>query len=113
MGSSIVDFVLLTLLVEFFNVPKFTAGVIGLVAGGIINFIINLKWVFHKEGDKVWQRALKYFLVWAGNFFLNAVGYKVMLHSFPDLHYFISRVIVSLFVGIFYNYVLQRWFVFK
>lgn len=113
MGSSIVDFAVLTILVEFFKVPKFTSGIIGLVSGGVTNFVINLNWVFRKQGDKVGQRALRYFLVWAGNFVLNAAGYKWMLITFPNLHYFISRVAVAIFVGIFYNYVLQRWFVFK
>jgi len=112
MGSSVVDFAVLTVMVEFFKVPAFTAGILGLVSGGVANFIINLNWVFRKQGDKTGQRALRYFLVWAGNFLLNAAGYKWMLSIFPH-HYFTSRVSVAIFVGIFYNYVLQRWFVFK
>lgn len=111
--SSGADYLVLICLVQFFSVEKFTAGIAGLVVGGVTNFIINHHWVFEKRSDNLVARMIKYFLVWAGNFVLNAAGYKWMLSTFPDLYYFISRVAVAIFVGIFYNYVLQRWFVFK
>ncbi|HEY0298605.1 MAG TPA: GtrA family protein [Arachidicoccus sp.] len=111
-GATVIDFVTTFLLAEFLGMPKFIAGIIGLIVGGAVNFFVNKKWVFAKH-DRVFGRLAKYILVWFGNFALNAWGYRWMLYSFPHLYYLIGKLIVAAAVGIFYNYLLQRRFVFK
>lgn len=117
-GSAIlataVDFLTTTLFVELFFIQKFPAGVIGLFVGGCCNFLVNKNWVFTKrKGSNTFYSVMKYILVWAGNFFLNTAGYHMMLEKFPTWHYLLSKMIVAIIVGIFYNYFLQKKFVFK
>ncbi|ANI90472.1 hypothetical protein A9P82_14965 [Arachidicoccus ginsenosidimutans] len=111
-GSTAIDFITTMLLVELIGVPKIEARVIGLIVGGAANFFVNKKWVFEKH-NKVAIRLVRYILVWGGNFLLNYYGYRAMLIAFPALPYWVSMAIVATTVGIFYNYLLQRRFVFK
>lgn len=90
----------------------FAASVIGNISGGVTNFLLGRNWVFSsKEGGAGWQ-ALKYILVWTGNLLLNAGGVYVFTEIIK-LENWISKILVSLFVGIGYNYVLQKFFVFR
>jgi len=111
-GATLVDFIVTYLSVETVGITKEDARIVGLVIGGIINFLVNRKWVFEKQ-NKVLIRLIRYTAVWAGNFVLNYVGYRWMLHTFPHVYYWISMIIVATAVGVFYNYFMQKKFVFK
>ena len=111
-GATIVDFLATFLSVELFGITKIDARIVGLIIGGIVNFLVNRKWVFEKQ-NKAMLRFLKYTAVWAGNSLLNYVGYRWMLHTFPHVPYWVSMIAVATAVGVFYNYFLQKKFVFK
>lgn len=110
--ASLIDFSTFVLLNELCNVPGQQATMIGSVAGGIFNFTINRRWVFNSTEKNRWGQMAKYILVWCGNFMLNAAGYAV-LSKFTHFRPTVIKVIVSVIVGVFYNYFLQKRFVFK
>jgi putative flippase GtrA len=110
--SSAVDFLITVILKELFGVWYLAASITGTICGGITNFLLGRIWVFSSEDKAVGPQAFKYSVVWVGNLLLNAGGVYLFTGIF-GIKYWISKVTVSLIVGIGYNYVLQKFFVFK
>lgn len=112
LSASIIDFSTFLLLNKIFHVPGQQATMAGVIAGGIFNFTINRRWVFNSADKNRWSQMVKYILVWCGNFILNTAGYT-LLSKFTHFDPAIIKIIVSIIVGISYNYFLQKRFVFK
>lgn len=110
--ATVVDFGVTILLKEVFHCWYLLASVLGTISGGIVNFSMNRSWVFQARDQKIHFQAIKYILVWIGNLVLVSGGVFVFTH-YVGLSYLVSKIIVSLTVGIGYNYVLQKKFVFK
>lgn len=98
---------------------------IGVVAGGIVNCIICYKFTFRAENCS-WQAVVvKYALVWIGNLILNSGGTELLYillkkwHVLEDLgfktagYYSTARLVMSLLVSWFWNFILQRNFVYR
>ena len=98
---------------------------IGVVAGGIVNCIICYKFTFRAENCS-WQAvAVKYAMVWVGNLILNSGGTQLLYmilerwHFLDDLgftpagYYAAARLVMSLLVSWFWNFLLQRNFVYR
>ena len=98
---------------------------IGVVAGGIVNCIICYKFTFRAENCPWKAVVVKYALVWIGNLILNSGGTNllyVMLEKWNILedlgfktagYYATARLVMSLLVSWFWNFVLQRNFVYR
>lgn len=98
---------------------------IGATLGGIINCIINYKFTFHASGQSVKAVMVKYALVWLGSLLLNSYGTTYLtrlLIAWPllahwglnaDAIYGASKLLVSLLVSWFWNFLLQRKFVYR
>ncbi len=112
LAATIIDFSVTVILKEWLHCWYLLASILGTVSGGIVNFTMNRRWVFGAmDKDMQWQ-AVKYILVWIGNLVLVSAGVFLLTH-YGSLGYLLSKIIVSLAVGIFYNYTLQKRFVFK
>lgn len=110
--SSLVDFTIMVLLRELLGVWYLGASMVGTISGGVTNFCLGRLWVFQAKEESVEGQAAKYLFVWAGSLLLNATG-VYFLTDVLSVRYWVSKIIVSLIVGICYNYVLQKIFVFK
>lgn len=98
---------------------------LGAVTGGIINCSINYKWTFRANSCSVPAVVVKYAMVWLGSLLLNTYGTDFMTTVFqssttlaawgikPALCYTVARVGTSLLVSIFWNFMLQRYFVYR
>ncbi|MDE6022074.1 MAG: GtrA family protein [Muribaculaceae bacterium] len=98
---------------------------IGVVAGGIVNCIICYKFTFHAENCPWKAVVVKYALVWIGNLILNSGGTEVLYvllkkwNVLDELgfktagYYSTARVVMSLLVSWFWNFILQRNFVYR
>ncbi|MES2003942.1 MAG: GtrA family protein [Bacteroidota bacterium] len=109
--ATLVDFGVTFLLKMFFQWTM-PASILGTVSGGIVNFTMNRVWVFEARDSKIHFHAIKYVLVWIGNLLLVTGGVFV-LTRYAGWEVVKAKIIVSVFVGVFYNYVLQKKFVFK
>ena len=101
------------------------ATAIGVVAGGIVNCIICYKFTFRAENCPWKAVAVKYALVWIGNLILNSGGTELLYFLLKKWHvleeigfktagyYTTARLVMSLLVSWFWNFVLQRNFVYK
>ena len=110
--STAVDFLVTIALKEIFGLYYLIANIIGIICGGLTNFLLGRYIVFSSKENKVETQAVRYILVWLGNFALNIGGVYVFTSLF-NVDYKISKIVVSLIVGFSYNYVLQKFFVFK
>lgn len=110
--ATITDYAVSLVLAEFFYYWYIVASLIGALSGGIINCIINYKWVFDKECQRKSIIVMKYFLVWAGSILLNISG-TYALTEITQSHFILPKITVSVCVALLWNYQLQRLFVYK
>jgi len=110
--ASLVDFLTTILIVEVFHGWYLWAAVTGTVVGGLTYFLLGRNWVFSAEHRKVIPQMARYLLVWTGYLVLNA-SFVYLITRFAGLNYVVSKVSVSVLLGISYNYLLQKKFVFK
>lgn len=109
--ATAVDY-LVTFLLQILFHWSMPASILGTVSGGVVNFTMNRSWVFEARNKKIQSQAIKYILVWIGNLILVTVGVFVLI-KWGGLDLMVAKIIVSLIVGFFYNYFLQKKFVFK
>lgn len=107
-----VDFVMLVFLTEIFGLWYLFSTITGATFGAITAFLLGRYWVFQSKEDKIHNQAFRYVIVAAGSVFLNSAG-VYLLTDIVGLQYMISKVITAVIVGISYNYLLSRHFIFK
>ncbi|MHC2991838.1 hypothetical protein OB13_09680 [Pontibacter sp. HJ8] len=110
--ASGVDFLVTILAVELFGLWYMAGTVTGTISGGVTHFSISRGWVFNASERSIPPQIIKYFMVWNGSLMLNASGVFVVTH-YAGLNYIFSKVLVSLLVGFFYNFIIQKKYVFK
>jgi putative flippase GtrA len=111
-AGTIVDFLVTIVCVEVFHSWYLLGTMLGNTAGGLTNFYLGRHLVFKVSQQRARQQGIRYLMVWLGSLLLNAAGVYVLtqlLHA----NYLASKVIVSLLVGIGFNYFMQLHFVFK
>jgi putative flippase GtrA len=111
-GATFIDYLVTVMAVELLGSWYVLANMLGTVSGGITHFTLGRNWVFQSESAEVTSQAFRYFLIWCGSLSLNALGVYLITH-YGGISYIISKAITSVTVGIGYNYVLQKSFVFK
>lgn len=124
--ASVVDFLVTILLVKLFEVFYLYATFTGSVVGGMVNCIINYRWVFHADECKKAHVAFKYLFVWGGSILLNTWGtfaltewltdmtwINCLLGYYVDDVFILSKIVVAVLVAFFWNYHLQRVFVYR
>ncbi len=124
-AASWTDMALSFVLFAWGNLVPWLATAIGAVAGGVVNCIINYKFTFHADGCPWRAVIVKYLMVWVGSVVLNAYGTDLLYSllqkwtwletiGFRDDGYFAAaRLLVSLLVSWFWNFALQRRFVYR
>lgn len=112
LSASLVDYSTTILLAYACHIDKWYAGMAGVIAGGIFHFTVSRRWVFDAADKNRYTQMLRYLIVWTGNFLLNTGGLYLMLH-YTQVPLPVSKILVSVMVGLGYNYILQKKFVFK
>lgn len=124
--SSQVDFLVSILCVNVFGIFYGLATLIGNVTGGLLNCFINYKWTFKSKGLYVPNVLVKFILVWFGSIFLNTQGTILFtefvmkwipMEDMPDIIrenvFLVPKIVVSITIGLVWNYNMQRIFVYK
>lgn len=112
--ASIVDFGLAIGLTYTGLLTYGYANIIGVVSGGVTNFLLNSHYVFADTGRRTRSLALRYFIVWGGSMLLNGGGTNALTWLAGGRDYFIIvKCVVALLVAVLFNYPLQRTFVFS
>lgn len=115
--ATALDFALVFGLTELAGFWYVASVAVGAGLGAIANFALNRAWAFrHHDPDFEWShstahQALRYGLVSAGSLILNTLGTWFVTETLV-IPYGFSVIAVSLAVGFFFNFPLQRRFVF-
>ncbi len=110
--STIVDFGITIFLTEACGIWYLLSTSTGSVAGGITNFLIGRKWVFKVAQLPPGSQVIRYMLVWGVSILLNISGVYLLTHI-GRLNYLLSKTLTAVIIGIFFNYLLQKQFVFN
>jgi putative flippase GtrA len=110
------DYLIMISLVEFFGLYYVLAIAVSCLLGAVINFSLNKTWAFYARGTKYQftlpQQLRRFILVVVSSILLKMAG-TYLLTTPAHLDYKISRLIVDLLVSLLFNYVLQRYWVFR
>lgn len=123
--ASWVDLGLGFALFAWLGLAPWLSAALGAVCGGAVNCVLCYRYTFHAQGCPWKAVIVKYAMVWLGSLILNSGGTQVCYLAMqnwpyleeigfqPDGYYAAARVFVSLLVGWFWNFILQRYFVFR
>ena len=112
LASTVADFLITHLLTEVFGLWYLLSSALGTIIGGLLNFSLGRYWTFKAfDQDKVAQ-IQRYIVIWIGSLLLNLSG-VFLLTEVLKFHYLLSKTIVSITVGVFFNFYFQKSFVFK
>lgn len=124
--ASLVDISVTFLLANVFGLYYVYSTAIGSVSGGVFNCVVNYEWTFRYSECSKLSVAIKYIIVWLGSIFFNTGGtylltelmnrapfVKNMADFAFDNMFMLPKIIVAVLVGIFWNYYLQKYFVFR
>jgi putative flippase GtrA len=112
MAASAVDFGTMIFSVEVLHLTPVAATAIGATIGAIVNFCLGRAWVFFARSGGAATQAMRYALVSAASAGWNALG-EHMLHDLGHVQYVASRALVAVAVSVFWNFPMQRQFVFR
>ncbi|MDP4265971.1 MAG: GtrA family protein [Bacteroidota bacterium] len=110
--SSILDFSITIFLTEIIGIWYGFSSVTGTFSGGIVSFLLNRTWVFRTVDENKFVQIQRFVLVWISSLILNFSG-LLLLTKYLNINYLISKIIISIIVGILFRYNLHRIFVFK
>ncbi|KIO74782.1 hypothetical protein TH53_24510 [Pedobacter lusitanus] len=111
LSASIIDFLTTLVCTQVFQIWYVIGSVIGTTAGGMVNFMMGRNWVFGAKERNINHQIFKYIIVWVGNLLLTTAGVYLVTH-YLHVNYILSKIIVSCTVGIGYNFLMQKKFVF-
>jgi len=110
-AGSVADFLVTFLLVNHFNCWYIAGTLGGNITGAAAQFVLSRNWVFNTCGKRVRDQLIKFILMWLGNIALSVAGVYA-LTNFVHLHYLVSKLIVSVVLGVSYTYLVSKKFVF-
>jgi len=107
-----VDFSTTYILTSLLGLSYIYSSATGVVCGGIVNFLLGRYWVFKANTETKTKQIPKYLLVWLSSMLLN-MGGIIFFTEALGIYYLTSKIITSILVGVFFNYYLQKTFVFR
>lgn len=123
--STYIDYIVSFVLYAFVGLHAGVSAAIGAACGGVTNCAINYRFTFRMRQCSYWAIGIKFFMVWLGSLTLNAVGTQVITNMLlasrsidqigmsDDLCFTIARLSAGLIVSVLWNFMLQRYFVFR
>ncbi len=113
--GGVCDYLIMIALTEFAGLHYTLSIIFSGIIGAVINFSINRYWSFsaqHAPGQPLLKQLSRFSLVVAGSVLLKSGG-TFLLTTGVNLDYRISRLVVELIVSWGFNYVLQKYWVFR
>lgn len=123
--SAYTDFIVSFIFFALISLSAGLSAMIGATAGGIVNCMINYKFTFRMRESSYLAIGIKFFLVWLGSLLLNTFGTEYLnklledsslldsVNMVDNIRFTIARIVTSIVVSVFWNFLLQRYFVFR
>ncbi|MDR1887021.1 MAG: GtrA family protein [Prevotellaceae bacterium] len=110
------DYCIMILLTEFVKIHYTVSIAIACTLGAIMNFSVNKKWTFYSKNSRykfsLPQQLWRFIFVVVSSIGLKMLG-TYLTTAYLHIDYKISRIITDMLVSILYNYMLQRYWVFR
>ncbi len=110
--GGVVDYGIMLGCVELFGSHYITGIVIGGIIGAAVNYTINRRWSFRGQFQKPQGQILNFILIVLGSIVLKSGGTSFFT-EIVRIDYRISRLITDAFVSFGFNYMLQRFWIFR
>lgn len=110
--ATFVDFVFSIFSKEVLAIYYVTATTLGGLAGATTSFFLGRIWVFNKRTGRLSNQLLRFVFTNFFSIFLNTSGVFFIVENF-NLPFVYARVGVACFVGFFFNFLMNRYFVFR
>ena len=110
--STTVDFFISIMLYQFFFVYYVTATSLGAFCGSVTSFFLGRNWVFLNKKGRISIQFLRFMIINGFSIFGNTTGVFFFKENFY-LSFITSRVLVAILIGIFFNFFMNRYFVFR
>jgi len=110
--ATTVDFIISIILHHLLGVYYVTATSIGAFCGSVTSFSLGRNWVFLNRRGRLSIQFLRFVIINGFSIFGNTTGVFFFKENF-DISFIASRVIVAILIGIFFNFFMNRYFVFR
>lgn len=110
--STLADFALTLVLSYLCGMYYVCATCLGAVFGGVVNCSINYRWVFGGSHRGKVSVAFRYLWVWLVSIALNTCGVW-LLTDYLHITFILSKVLVAVIVAVCWNYLMQKYYVYK
>lgn len=112
LAATAVDFGTSLLFNHLFGIYYVVATSLGSLMGAITSFILGRNWAFLNRHGHIRRQAVRFILINLFSLFANTTGVYFFKENF-DISFFLSRLIVAVIVGVFFNFSMNRFFVFR
>jgi len=106
-----IDFAVTLFTKELLGMHYVTAVSLGAGCGAVTAFLLNRNWTFGARNGHAGTQAFRFLVALGGSALLNTLGTYLVTELFHS-HYFLSKVLVAVLVGITYSYFVLKSFVF-
>lgn len=106
------DFIVTAFFTEIIHVWYVLSTAFGNLTGAIISFYLGRNWAFNRKEEKYYWQALRYAITSLMSMGLNTGGVYLLTENFA-ISYLISKVVMAVLVGMTFNFLMFRYFVFK
>lgn len=113
--GGILDYIVMIACTELLHIHYTISIIISGTIGAVLNFSLNRYWSFRDKKSNespVSSQLARFCLMVAGSVLLKAFG-TYLLTSGLKINYKISRLLVDVVVSLGYNFMLQKYWVFK
>lgn len=113
--GGLLDYVVMIFCTELLHIHYTISIAIGGIIGAVVNFSVNRYWTFSANKANqfpVGIQLAKFVFVVAGSIALKSSG-TYLFTNWLKLDYKITRIMVDIIVSLGFNYVLQKYWVFK
>ena len=109
--ATAVDFAIMIACKSGLGMTPAMATAVGSLFGAVISFTLGRHWVFQQAHGDIRGQALRYAFVSTLSLIFNSLGEKLFVSL--GLEYILARVVLSVVVGMLWNFPMHRYFVFR
>ncbi len=106
------DFAIYSIGIQVLGFTAYMSNIVSGSLGAVVNFTINRYWTFDSTSTPVGEQLGKFVVVVVGSIFLKSIGIFFLVDHL-SLNPYYSKIIVEILVSLGFNFLMQKYWVFK